>query len=79
MIRKSEQTWITWLLLQIPKHLLKVSILVIICSFCVMFYIINNEASLQQFLESQDVEFDFTHEDVHPLFRHMQNALIRDP
>ena len=62
------------LLLSIPKHLLKITILVVVGSFIGMFFLLNDDQSLQDFITSQtqDDFMDFSHKDVHPLFRHLQ-------
>ena len=59
------------ILLSIPKHLLKLSILVIIGAFLAMLYLIMSEKDLREFLRSEEGRFDFTSVEVHPLFQHM--------
>lgn len=58
-------------LLCIPKHLLKVSIIVIIVSFLGMLSLINSDASLNDFLAFTNQEVIFFDIDVHPLFRYL--------
>lgn len=59
------------MLLSIPKHLLKVSLLVIIGAFACMLYLIFSEKDLKEFLRSEGEEFDFTSIELHPLFKQM--------
>ena len=65
-------------LLQIPKHLLKVSIVVIVGAFIGMFYLIANDQSLDEFIQLQEEELDLMDMSVHPLFKHLQLTVIKD-
>lgn len=56
--------------LSIPKHLLKISILIIIGSFIAMLYMINNDETWQDLLQTSE-KMDFTHATIHPLFLHL--------
>ena len=48
------------MILAIPKHLLKLSILIVLGAFVSMFFLINNDTSLNEFLSNNDELFDFT-------------------
>ena len=68
-MKSFDQTLYGYILYQIPKHLLKVTIIAILGSFIGMFYIINSDKSLEEFIYAEEI-FDFTQEKVHPLFAH---------
>lgn len=65
-------------ILAIPKHLLKVTILIIAGAFLGMLWLINNDESLSDFLQSEEV-FDFSGHRVHPLYYWLQKAMIKEP
>ena len=65
------------ILLSIPRHLLKVSIIVIIGSFLTMLFLLTNEKTLNDFISSEEV-LDFTKHSIHPLFAHLQRTLDPD-
>lgn len=66
------------IILAIPRHLLKISIMVVLGSFLGMLWLINNEKSLNDFLGNDDEIFDFTKDQVHPLFYQMQKHIVKD-
>ena len=66
------------ILMAIPKHLLKVSIITIIGSFIVMFYKINNKQSLNEFISKSDDAWDLKYYTVHPILQHMQRLMLLD-
>ena len=43
-----------------------------------MLYLINNDKSLNDFLMNDDEIFDFTKDQVHPLFYQMQKYIVND-
>ena len=66
------------ILLAIPKNLLKISILVVFGAFLSMLWLINNDSSLNEFLSLDDEMYDFTKDQVHPLFYEMQKYIVKD-
>ena len=56
------------ILLEIPKHLLKVTLIAVFGSFIMMLYIIGSDQELNSFLNIQEEVLDFTHSKVHPMF-----------
>ena len=56
---------------------MKLTILVVVGSFLGMFYIINSDKTLNEFIYSEEI-YDFTENKVHPLFHHMQRVMDPD-
>ena len=74
---KKEYSKALWgqILLAIPKHLLKLTILAVVGSFIGMIALINSDKSLADFLGSNSETYlDFSQtKNVHPLMIHMQD------
>ena len=74
LVKSFDQTVYGQILYQIPRHLLKITIIAVLGSFIGMFYIINSDKSLEDFIYAQEI-YDFTQNKLHPLFAHMQRDL----
>ena len=77
LVKSFDQSVYGQILYQIPRHLLKLTILVVVGSFLGMFYIINSDKTLNEFIYSEEI-YDFTENKVHPLFHHMQRVMDPD-
>ena len=65
-------------LLAIPRHLLKVSILMIVSSFVAILVLVNSDSSLEDFIKRSQAETDLSKEGLHPFYAHLQASVIRD-
>lgn len=70
LVKSFDQTVYGQILYQIPKHLLKLTIIVVIGSFLGMIYVINSDKGLNEIMFAEEV-YDFTENQVHPLFHHL--------